>query len=506
MAKRVGESFAVTSSAEQDPALNETSQDILDSPLAGPRLIRGAATRTTGYLFGLGLALLAVPLLTRHLGVENYGNFIVVTSLVAIASMFADAGLTAVGVREYTVRDSTSRRRFLETLVSARLLISVVAGVGAVGFAAIAGYERLLVVGTALGSIGLVFTIAQRTYAIPLTAALRLQLTTALEVLRQALMVGGILTLVAAGAGLLGFFVLPIPVGFVVLLMTLVAVRGYGVGWPSAQKEESRYLLGEMSAAAASVLAALFYRVAIVMMSLLATAQETGYFGLSLQVVDVFVMVPAIICGSALPVLARAADTDEQRLTGAFRQLFDVSIILGVGTAFVLTAGAEPIVAFLGGPNFAPAVPVLQIQGLSVAVTFLVTLFGYMLWVFRARRQLIAANLLGMSTAIILTAALVPGREAKGAATAMLLAESVLASLLGIALFRRAPYLRPSPKVLAKSLVAVLLAAAVTLAPLSPLVSVVVGATIYLAVLIALRAFPADVWAATIGTLRSGRA
>ena len=40
---------------------------------------------------------------------------------------------------------------------------------------------------------------------------------------------------------------------------------------------------------------ALFYRVAVVMMSLLATAEQTGYFGLSAGIVDVFVPVATLI-------------------------------------------------------------------------------------------------------------------------------------------------------------------------------------------------------------------
>ena len=475
----------------------EPGQDILDSPRAGTRVIRGTAARTAGYFTGVALAVLAAPLLTRHLGVADYGSFVVVGSLVAIASIFADAGLTAVGIREYAVRDAEGRRRLLQNLVSARLVASAIAGTGALLFAVIAGYEPVLVAGTALGAVGLVLTMAQRTYAIPLIAALRLELATALDLLRQALTVAGILVLVAAGTGLLAFFVLPVPVAVVALAATLLAVKGYGGMRPAVRRDELRYLVGEMPAAAASVFSALFYRVAIVMMSLLASAQETGYFGVSLQVVDVFIAVPALIGGSALPVLARAADTDRERLASAFQQLFDVSVILGLGTAFVLVAGADPIIAFLGGADFAPAVPVLRIQGLAVAVTFIVALFGYMLWAVRDKRQLVIGNLAGVGAAIVLTAVLVPLAEARGAATAMLIAESLLALWLGLALLLARPDLRPSLRTLAKALVAIAAAGSIALTPLTPVVAVILGASVYLAILLALRAIPLEIWRAT---------
>jgi len=379
----------------------------------------------------------------------------------------------------------------------------VLAGAGAVVFAFAAGYDQLLVAGAALGAVGLVLTIAQRTYAIPLWVALRLELTTALDLLRQALTVAGIVVLVVAGAGLLAFFILPIPVAIAVLVATLVVVRDYGGIRPSVEREEWLLLLGEVPAAVASMLGALFYRVAIIMMSLLGTSKETGYYGLSLGVVDVFIPVATLIAGSAFPILARAADTDRQRLGFAFRQLFDVAVIIGIGTAFILVAGAGPIVLFLGGPDFEPTVPVLRIQGLAVAATFLVTLFGYMLWVVRARRQLVIGNLFGLAAAVGLTAALIPRWEAQGAALAMLVAESSLAAWLGVALLGNRPDLRPQLRTVAKASVAVIVAACIALAPFPPLVGVTVGTAAYLVVLLVLRAIPIDIWRATVGAWRA---
>ena len=479
-------------------------QDILDTPLAGARVIRGTAVRTAGYFTGLALALLAAPLLTRHLGVADYGSFVVIGSLIAIAMIFADAGLTVAGVREYAVRDDEGRRRLLQNLVSARLVSSTLAGAGVVLFAFLAGYEPVLIAGAALGALSLVLTMAQRTYAIPLSVALRLELATALDLLRQALTVAGILVLIAAGTGLLAFFVLPVPVAAVVLLATLFAVRGYDVIRPALAREELRHLLREMPAAAASALGGLFYRVAIVMMSLFATAQETGYFGVSLQVVDVFITVAALIGGSALPVLARAADSDRQRLASAFQQLFDVSVVLGLGAAFVLVAGADPIIAFLGGADFAPAVPVLRIQGVAVAITFLVLLFGYMLWAVQAKRQLVVGNLVGFGAAVALTAVFVPAAEAEGAAVAMLIAESLLAVWLGVALLGRRHDLRPSLRTLAKALVALVAAAGIALTPIPPIVGVIAGSAAYVTILLVLRAIPLEIWRATFGGPRSG--
>lgn len=469
--------------------------DVLDSSEAGGRAIRGGAVRSIGYFAGLALGLLSVPLLTRHLGVVDFGAFVTVSSLLAIVMILADAGLTTVGVREYSVRDAAGRLRLMRNLVAVRLVIAVIGAVGALFFAVAAGYDDVLVAGTALGGVGIVFMMAQQTYVIPLTAELRLGLATMLDLLRQALTVAGVVVLVVAGAGLLSFFVLPIPVGIVVLAATILLIRGHRGVRPRAERKEWAYLLAEtLPAAAASVLASLFYRVAIVMMSVIATAEETGYFSASFRVVEAFVAVPSLVVGSAFPLLSRAAETDRQRLSYGFRRLFDVCVILGAWVALALATGAEPVIDFIAGGDFAPAVPVLQIQGPAIAATFLVALFGGTLWVVRAKRELVIGNLVGVTTAIVLTGLLVPVADAKGAAVAMLCAESLLAVWLGVALLRKRPQLRPPLTVVPKVIVAIAAGAAFAFLPLPDLVVPVLASFAFFAVLVLTRGIPVEIW------------
>ena len=453
--------------------------------------------RSSGYFLGLALGLISVPLLTRHLGVADFGRYVIVGSLIAIVTIVADAGLTTVGVREYAVRDAAGRHRLMRNLLAVRLIVAVVAGAAAVLFALIAGYDEVLVAGTALGGAGLVFLIAQQTYVIPLTAELRLGLATLLDLLRQVLTVVGVVILVAAGAGLLAFFVIPIPVGIAVLVATAFALRGHIGLRPRVERVEWSYLLIEtLPAAAASALASLFYRVAILMMSVIASATQTGYFAASFRVVEAFVAVPSLLVGSAYPVLARAADTDRQRLSYAFQRLFEVCLILGAWIALALAVGAEAVIDIIAGADFAPAVPVLQIQGLAIAATFFVALFGGTLWVVREKRQLVIGNVAGVLAAIVLTGVLVPVADAKGAAVAMVCAEALLALWLGTALLARHAELRPTLGVVPKVAVAAAAAGALLLAPLPQIVDVVLMSAVYFGVLLLLRGIPTEIWQA----------
>jgi O-antigen/teichoic acid export membrane protein len=469
-------------------------RDVLDSLQAGGRVIRGGAMRSLGYFLGLSIALISIPLLTRHLGVADFGRYVTVTSLVTIVLIIADAGLTTVGVREYAVRDERGRHLLMRNLLATRLIVAAAGALGAILFALAAGYDSALIAGVALGGIGLILTLAQQTYVIPLTAELRLGLATLLDLLRQALNVIGIVALVAAGATLLPFFAIPIPVGIAMILVTALTIRQHIGLRPGIDRREWTYIAVEtLPAAAASALASLFYRVAIVIMSIIASPTQTGYFSASFRVVEALVAVPSLLVGSAYPLLSRAAETDARRLSYAFQRLFEVSLIIGVGLAMALVLGAQPIIDLIAGSAFAAAVPVLQIQGLAIGATFFVALFGGTLWVVRKKRQLVLGNLVGVIAAVALTGALVPAQGAKGAAIAMTVSEGLLACWLGLALLRSRPDLRPELGVVPKVALALVLGSVFILTPFPDLVRVMLASAAYVGTLIVFRAIPREI-------------
>ena len=139
-----------------DPAADATSPDLLTGILetreAGGRVIRGGAMRAGGYLVGIVLSVVPAALLLRHLGVEDTGRYVTVLALVAIAGGIVEGGMTAVGVREASVRTGADRDRALGNIAGLRLTLTTIAMALAVGFAALAGYDGVMVLGTAQGS------------------------------------------------------------------------------------------------------------------------------------------------------------------------------------------------------------------------------------------------------------------------------------------------------------------------------------------------------------------
>ena len=72
---------------------------------AGARAVRGGMLRTAGYGVGFVLGIPTSILLLRHLGVDEFARYATVVALLGIVSGVTDAGLTAVGSRELSLRE-----------------------------------------------------------------------------------------------------------------------------------------------------------------------------------------------------------------------------------------------------------------------------------------------------------------------------------------------------------------------------------------------------------------
>ncbi|HEX8104359.1 MAG TPA: polysaccharide biosynthesis C-terminal domain-containing protein [Solirubrobacteraceae bacterium] len=470
-------------------------EDILGTANAGPRAIRGSAVRTGGYLIAAVLGLASAPLLVRHLGVVDFGRYLTVTSLIALVGGVSDAGLTAVGIREYSVRAGADRDRLMRDLLGARLVLALAGAACAIAFALVAGYPHDMVVGTAVGGAGLMLGVLGAGYSIPLSADLQLGWLTLGELGRQALTTAFIALGVLAGAGLVTFLAIPLPAGLALTALIVVLVRGRIPLTPSFHPAALVPLLKEtLPLAAATAMQTLYFRTVIITMSLLATALETGYFATSFRVIEVLIGIPAMLLIAVFPVLARAAGTDKARFGYVLGRLFEVAAIGGVWMALATGLGAEFAIDVVAGDKGRPAVGLLHIQAVALALLFLTMVWQYSLLALRRHTALLWANSLALATTLTLSVILVSAYEATGAALAATIGEGVLMVASAIYLRRAEPAVQVPFRIVLKVLPAAAVAlAAALLLDLGPVLGTALATVLYFGILAAAGAIPWEI-------------
>jgi O-antigen/teichoic acid export membrane protein len=449
--------------------------------------------RVSGYLTGALISAGSAALLFRHLGVADTGQYTIILALVAIVGGVSDLGLTAVAVRESSVRPPTERSQLLSDLLGMRISLTTF-GMAILLAVTAFSYSSTVFFGVLLAGCGLLLQTVQDNLAVPLLVRLRLGWVSTLDLTRQMLTILSIAALVLAGARLLPFLAVSIPVGILVLVSTALLVRSERSLMPSFSWNRWRPLLMRVLPYSAAVAAAaLYFRVAIVVVSQLSDSHQLGLFGSSYRIIEVLSAVPILLAGTALPIFAHAAQANYERLGYALGRVFEVALIVGVWVAVSTIVGAKLAIAIVGGPAFAAASGVLAIQGVAPGATFVSAVWANGLLSLALYRQILMLNACALLLSLVVLVALVPPYGARGAAVGTVLGEIGAAVGGAVILIRHHAGLRPPLRVIPR----VAAAAALGLVPLlfggvPVILRLAISTVLYSSVLLATRAFPTE--------------
>jgi O-antigen/teichoic acid export membrane protein len=147
----------------------------------------------------------------------------------------------------------------------------------------------------------------------------------------------------------------------------------------------------------------------------------------------------------------------------------------------------------LGGAAFHPAAPVLAVQGVALAGTFVSVVWANGLLSLALYRQILVTNACALALSIVLMLVLVPADGAQGAAIGTAVGEVIAAMLGAWLLLHRHPALRPRPRVIPR----VVLAGGIGSIPLwfgaiPSIGRLVLSTALYAGVLALTRAFPPE--------------
>jgi O-antigen/teichoic acid export membrane protein len=482
----------------------------VSEPKGSASAIRGGAVRVAGYASGVVVSLGTAAILVRHLGIESFGRYVIVTSLVALVGGLTEAGIVVYGIREFVVREEPQRRRLMENLLAMRLSLSIVGVALAVCFALVSGYREVIVLGTLVAGAGLLGQVLTDVLSLALQAQLLLARVTAFELVRRVLTLLFVAVLALAGAGLLPLLA-AVPLATVLTLVlvawmvrTQVAVR-ISFDW-----QIWRALFAEtLPYAIALSIAAVYFYITVIMMSLIASATQTGVFATSLRVTQAALAIPALLLTAIFPVMVRAhahregasnpgaPDPGAPGTPGAgVGRVLTVAAICGVGLTLVMALGASFIIPLIAGSKGHAAIGVLRIQALVFIVSFISTASALTLVSLRRYRALVISSTGALLLNIVLALVLIPADGARGGALADVLTEAAAAVGLTLTVIRSVPAHEISARVLPPLLIAGGAALAVLALPIGALAHAVLASVIYLGALLLMGAIPSEVIAA----------
>lgn len=465
--------------------------ELIDTPEAGPAVIRGGVLRTASFVAGLALSTFSAPLIVRHLGEAEYGRYLPIVSLVALVAIIADSAMTNVAMREYSATELGERPALLRALLGLRMAMTIVGLLIVAAFAVAAGYQSRQLEGVAIAGFGLLIADYLNAFQAPMSIRLQLGWISVVEFVRNAGTVAAVVVLVVVGAGLVPFYATAAVGSLAALAVTIYVVRSSAPWVPVYDRTRWADILRQiLPVAAATTFGTLYFRVVLVAMSLLGTEQETGQFSISFRIMEIALAVPALIVTSAFPVLVRAAQNDRARLNYALTRIVEVGLILGLWMALMIWVLAPLAIDIMSGARSHDTITALRLQGISMPASFLVSAWGFTLLSLRDNRGLITSSASALAIALIGSLVLIGPLGAPGGGLAITIAEVGLAAMMAF-FVRRGARLDVSRRMAWAAPVG---AVATVVGLVLPEVPGALAATmVYFGSLLALRVVPAEV-------------
>src|SRR5438445_8132360 len=220
-----------------------------------------------------------------------------------------------------------------------------------------------------------------------------------------------------------------------------------------------------------------------------------GWYAAANRFVDAVAWIPQSAMGAVFPALSLVAATESRRLKFAYEKSFKMLAIIALPLAVGIAITADSLVQLSFGHGFDQSIPALRILAPSIALLFVNNAFIYTLTAMNRQLDFTRLSLATLAVNIALNLVLIPPYGYLGAAAASTLTEVALFAG-GWWLLRRQSMplalLRSVARVLASALVMGIAVYLVRAWPLA--VVVLVGAAVYGAALVGLRALDAEEW------------
>jgi len=365
-----------------------------------------------------------VVLLWRHLGADQYGRFATMIVYVTLVGVIADLGLQTVFIRDAS-RDRGVLARYLANLLSARLLLSLVALV------ILAAALRLLSPALFPFTLAAFVLLLTTSYSSLLRAVFyirgRLGYEAVAIVAESLLLLGLTLVAIERRATWDAFLWVYSASYLFTCLFAFGVVRWRWHEQVTIRLEPAfvrRLLAAGLPLALAFTITTVYAQLDIVLLQLFKNFQVVGWYSAANKYIDAVAWIPQSAMGAVFPALSLLAAGDRGRLVFAYEKSYKMLAILGLPLAVGIGVTADSIVHFTRG--FEQSIPALRILAPSVVLIFVNNAFIYALTAINRQIDFTRLALFSLAVNVALNVALIPPFGYLGAAAASTITEVAL--------------------------------------------------------------------------------
>lgn len=336
--------------------------DPVDSQVVG----RNVTFLAVSQLITWTMTLLWTLVVPRSLGPEGLGTIMAAWSVTGILGV-----ILGLGTRNYLVRasviDPTESGRLVGTALVLRIISSPLVLGAAIAYGEIVGWGREQRIALYLAAAAQVFV----QIAEPMQAAFqsleRMEYLAYSDVINKSAQ--GLLGIIVvlAGAGVIGVMACWFAMTAVVVGLDLYWLRGLlKIDLHTTFRRMAKLARDSLPYWAFGVFFMVYLWIDFVMLSLLTTTEEVGWYSVPTRLFQTLMFLPVVVSTAFLPKFVRGFEEGGERLRRAAQSPVELVLLLSLPICAATAILARPLIDTLYGSAYSESVPVMVILGLCI--------------------------------------------------------------------------------------------------------------------------------------------
>jgi O-antigen/teichoic acid export membrane protein len=384
----------------------------------------------------IALSLITTAILTRKLGVEVYGSYMLITSVWLLWDAAADFGSKVIGVREAANNEGEKRKDIYAQVAWFRLIVSllmfVVGIIFILSWSGFKGMELEALLGLAM--IG--FTAMAGSLEIIFQTEMRMEVKVWMDILFPLLFVvwlwisGGQINLM----GVFGVYLITRIISLIVGLGLVSKIIGKVKIIKPDSTFAKKFLKETWPMGVYMILFSGYDRaVDSILIRQLIGVKDLAFYGLAYKIYGNLVQPAYFLINSVFPMLSNK-ENNRRKLFKETAGLMFLEAMVVFGMVYFL---APWIINVLSGSEFGKSVEVLRILLIAMLFAYAGHLVGFTLIAKGKQKEVLIVGIISLLVNVIGNLILIPSLGISGAAWITVLTELVATSLMAVMLVRR---------------------------------------------------------------------
>lgn len=393
------------------------------------------AANTLSQLIGKAITtlttLVATILIARTYGPENYGDFTLITTYVALFYLISDFGFNAIVLEK--IQNQNTKKEYFKTLLGLRLFWSFFLVFLSISITSLLpqthGFNNAVRIGI------IIFSLSVITQSLTTTTNIIFQNKLRYDQASLALFIGSLLNLILV----IIFTTHNSPLIFIIISFLLGSVLTSLASLFLSKKTDSEIdllpsfnfskfkeiFISSIPLGITLVFNLIYFRADTFILALTRSQEEVGNYGLAYRFFEAVLVLPTFFMNSLYPLFLSVKNNPES-LKKIVSKSFKILLIISIFTSLIFLIIAPNLISISGGAMFDQSTSALRLLSLSFPSFFLSSLYMWLLITLGKRKILAAIYGTSMILNIILNLIFIPAFGIPAAALTTLLGETLI--------------------------------------------------------------------------------